>query len=49
METYLPLIGLIFWAVASLGVAYLLDRSQQVSRPIPVVRPRYMSRLDRRR
>jgi hypothetical protein len=39
METYLPLIGLIGWAVASLAVAYLLDKAQNASRSIPVLRP----------
>jgi hypothetical protein len=39
METYLPLIGLIGWAVASLAVAYLLDKAQNASRSVPVLRP----------
>jgi hypothetical protein len=43
VETYLPLIGLIFWAIASLGVAYLLDRGQHASRSVPVIRPWYES------
>jgi hypothetical protein len=49
METYLPLIGLIFWAVASLGVAYLLDRAQHASRSVPVIKPWYTPRHDQRR
>ena len=53
METYLPLIGLIGWAVASLAVAYLLDKAQNASRSVPVIkpaiRPWYESRSQHRR
>jgi hypothetical protein len=49
METYLPLIGLIAWAVASLAVAYALDHAQRASRAVPVIRPWYESRNKSRR
>ena len=49
MDTYLPLIGLIAWAVASLAIAYALDHAQHASRAIPVIKPWYVSRSQHRR
>ena len=49
METYLPLIGLIAWAVASLAIAYALDHAQHASRAVPVIKPGYQSTTHSRR
>jgi hypothetical protein len=48
METYLPLVALIAWAIASLSIAYVLDRAQGASRAVPVIKPWYSSRSQRR-
>jgi hypothetical protein len=49
MEAHLPLIGLIAWAIVCIGVGFVLDRAQNVSRPVPVIRPWYQPRDSRHR